>query len=291
MANPALRLETNVGGDFFVDSSCIDCDACRIIAPSVFADRGDQSAVVHQPETQGELLAAQRALLSCPTASIGDQRKRGMAAAMASFPSPVAENVLFCGFTSESSFGALSYLVLRPEGNILIDSPRFTAPLVGNLEKMGGVSLMLLTHRDDVADHQKFADHFGCRRVLHHDDVSRSTSSIEEQPKGQDVIRLAEDILMIPVPGHTRGHAVYLIDDGFLFTGDHLAWNERRQTLYAFRSACWYSWEEQTRSMERLLPFRFRWVLPGHGRSISLPEEEMQRELARCVGWMKSFSP
>lgn len=29
---------------------------------------------------------------------------------------------------------------------------------------------------------------------------------------------------------------------------------------------CWYSWEEQTRSMERLLAYDFEWVLPGHGR-------------------------
>ena len=29
MANLALRLPENVPGDFYVDSTCIDCDACR----------------------------------------------------------------------------------------------------------------------------------------------------------------------------------------------------------------------------------------------------------------------
>ena len=34
MANPKKRVPENVPGDFFVDSTCIDCDACRQIAPA-----------------------------------------------------------------------------------------------------------------------------------------------------------------------------------------------------------------------------------------------------------------
>ncbi|MCA1815544.1 MAG: ferredoxin, partial [Acidobacteria bacterium] len=51
MASPAKRLAENVAGDFYVDSSCIDCDACRQIAPATFRDHGDQSSVYRQPET------------------------------------------------------------------------------------------------------------------------------------------------------------------------------------------------------------------------------------------------
>ena len=46
MARTALRIAENVPGDFFVDTTCIDCDACRQIAPTVFHDIGDQSAVL-----------------------------------------------------------------------------------------------------------------------------------------------------------------------------------------------------------------------------------------------------
>src|SRR6059058_4125605 len=109
MAQLALRLTTNAPGDFFVDSTCIDCDACRLIAPAVFHDIGDQSAVYHQPETPQELLAAQRALISCPTASIGDLAKRDMKPAVASLPEWIGGDVYRCGYTSESSFGAISY--------------------------------------------------------------------------------------------------------------------------------------------------------------------------------------
>lgn len=286
MAQVALKLAGNVEGDFFVDSSCIDCDACRVIAPSVFADSGDQSAVFHQPETPEELLAAQRALISCPTASIGDLAKRNMSEALATLPEPIDGDVFRCGYTSESSFGAISYY-LRDIA-VLVDSPRFAAPLVKNIEKLGGIRTMALTHQDDVADHQKFHDRFGCERVLHRDDVRTRTASVERQPTGLDPVEIAEGLLMIPTPGHTRGHAVFLYRDKYLFTGDHLAWNIARQTLYAFRSACWYSWSEQTESMRRLLDFRFEWVLPGHGRPVHLPADDMHHHLERCVDWMKS---
>src|SRR5712691_9061590 len=99
MARVALKHTANIDGDFFVDTTCIDCDACRQIAPTVFHDIGDQSAVFHQPQTAEELMAAQRALISCPTASIGDIAKRDMRAALASLPELTAEDVYRCGYT------------------------------------------------------------------------------------------------------------------------------------------------------------------------------------------------
>ena len=286
MAQLALRLPDNVPGDFFVDSSCIDCDACRIFAPSVFAEAGDQSAVFHQPENERELLEAQRALISCPTASIGTASKHDMREAVASLPELIDADVYRCGYTSESSFGAFSYYVR--DSKILVDSPRFAAPLVKNIEALGGVATMLLTHQDDVADHAKFDEKFGCERVLHRDDVRTRTASVERQPTGLDPISIGSDIVMIPTPGHTKGHAVFLYRGTFLFTGDHLAWSETRGHLYAFRSACWYSWSEQIESMKRLLAFDFEWVLPGHGRPVRLPRGSARAELERCIAWMES---
>ena len=176
---------------------------------------------------------------------------------------------------------------MRPSGNVLIDSPRFTEQLARNIEQLGGVSLMLLTHRDDVADHAKFRERFGCERVLHRDDVTRATSSVERQPAGRERVRIDDDFVMIPVPGHTRGHSAYLYRDSFLFTGDHLAWSPRRGHLYAFRDACWYSWPEQIASMESMLDLRFEHVLPGHGRAAHASADEMSAQLRACVAWMR----
>ena len=61
-----------------------------------------------------------------------------------------------------------------------------------------------------------------------------------------------------------------------LFTGDSLSWSFVDNDLNAFRDFCWYSWEEQTRSLARLLDYDFEWVLAGHGGSHGLPAPEMQ---------------
>jgi glyoxylase-like metal-dependent hydrolase (beta-lactamase superfamily II)/ferredoxin len=294
MANPALRLPENVPGDFFVDSTCIDCDACRQIAPKTFIDAGDASIVQRQPATADETKKALMALVACPTASIGTIEHHDAHIGIDAYPSRVAENVYFCGFTAESSFGAWSYLIVRPEsegGNVLIDSPRFATQLVKRVAAMGGVNTMFLTHRDDVADHDRFADRFNCERVMHADDGA-ARLGIERVLRGSETFTLDQDLLAIPVPGHTRGHAVLLYRKKFLFTGDHLAWSPNRETLTAFRSACWYSWAEQIKSMEKLLAnysaWNFEWVLPGHGRIHHDDPEDMRRHLERCIEWMKT---
>ena len=51
MASLQHRLPENVPGDFFVDSTCIDCDTCSQLAPDIFRDHGDQCSVYRQPET------------------------------------------------------------------------------------------------------------------------------------------------------------------------------------------------------------------------------------------------
>src|SRR5207244_3849712 len=148
------------------------------------------------------------------------------------------------------------------------------------------VSTMFLTHRDDIADHARFARRFGCERVMHADDGA-ARLGIERVLRGSETFKLDQDLLAIPVPGHTRGHAVLLYRDKFLFTGDHLAWSPKRQTLTAFRNACWYSWEAQTHSMEKLLNYEFEWVLPGHGRIHHDSRRMMRTRLEQCVEWMK----
>jgi glyoxylase-like metal-dependent hydrolase (beta-lactamase superfamily II)/ferredoxin len=290
MAKLARRLAENVAGDFFVDDTCIDCDACRQIAPATFRDHGEQSSVYRQPETEEETRLALMSLVACPTASIGTTLKHDMRTAIDAFPSKVADNVYFCGFTSEASFGAWSYLIVRPEaegGNVLVDSPRFARHLVKRIEAAGGLRLMFLTHRDDIADHASFARKFNCRRIMHGADGA-ARLGVEHVVEGEQALRLDDDLVLIPVPGHTRGHMVLLYRDRFLFTGDHLAWSPARETLTAFRSVAWYSWPEQMRSMMKLLDYRFEWVLPGHGRIHRDTPEAMRSHLTRCIEWMKA---
>jgi len=290
MARLNQRRSENIPGDFYVDSTCIDCDTCRWMAPDIFHSAGEQSAVYSQPRTEAERLRAMQALLACPTASIGTVEKpKDIKVAQQSLPLLVADNVYHCGYHAESSFGAASYLIQRAEGNILIDSPRFAAPLVKRLEEMGGVRYLYLTHRDDVADHQKFHDHFKCDRLLHTDEINSGTRDVEVKISGAEVFQLADDLVIIPVPGHTKGHTVLLYQQKFLFSGDHLAWSERLQQLNAFRNACWYSWSEQTKSMHKLADYTFEWVLPGHGRRYYAEAATMKLQMQKCIQSMEKY--
>ncbi|WP_248928309.1 MBL fold metallo-hydrolase [Paenibacillus hamazuiensis] len=280
------RLSTNVPGDFYVNSACIDCDTCRQLAPGSFSEIGGYSAVTRQPESEDEVRRAFQALLACPTAAIGSERKEGLAAAMDDFPLRLHENVYYCGFTSAKSFGGSSYFIQRPEGNWLIDAPRWIPALVRKFEEMGGIDTIFLTHRDDIADAAQYAERFGAKRIIHEAERSAQPDA-EHFVQGTDPIDWDGDFRIVPVPGHTKGHIVLLYRETYLFTGDHLAWDRHTQELEAFDDYCWYSWPEQTASMERLAGESFEWVLPGHGERVRLPRSEMAAAMERLVRRMK----
>lgn len=291
MASTSQRLPSNAPGDFYVDASCIDCDACRWMAPETFDRASEQSRVHHQPATRAAEFAAELALIACPTGSIGTSADHDLSAARTAFPIPIDGEVHHCGYHAEASFGAASYLIRRPAargGNVLIDSPRFSTPLVRRLEELGGVATLFLTHADDVADQARFHDHFGCRRVLHSADAGPDTRKIEWLIEGEDPLALDPEIRLIPVPGHTAGSMCLLYRDQYLFSGDHVAWSGSRGQVYAFKSACWYDWETQCRSMERLAGHSFEWILPGHGRRCHFARARMHSEMERCIAWMRA---
>jgi len=281
MAQRAHAYADNVPGSFFVDRECIDCGTCYNMAPAVFADANGHSRVHRQPAREEETRLAEQALVACPTASIGTDAKAGLRSAAASFPMALEDEVSFCGYTSAKSYGAWSYFVERKGGNVLVDSPRIAEPLLRNLEERGGARYLFLSHVDDVADHATLARRFGCERVMHRGD---GLGGLERYVDGEGPTPLAEDLLVIPTPGHTAGSACLLYRKAFLFTGDHLYWNPDKARLSASKAYNWNSWKRQLLSLEKLLAFDFRWVLPGHGVCFRADSPAvMRRELERAL--------
>ena len=74
MADPTQKVPQNVGGRFYVDATCIDCDLCRETAPENFRrhDAGGHSYVHHQPEDPAQEAACLAALEECPVEAIGN---------------------------------------------------------------------------------------------------------------------------------------------------------------------------------------------------------------------------
>jgi glyoxylase-like metal-dependent hydrolase (beta-lactamase superfamily II)/ferredoxin len=287
VARRSAAVPENVPGELFVDDACIGCDTCRRLAPLTFGElRDGRSFVRRQPDDPAERRRALLALVACPVAAIGASDKAGVAEAASAFPIELTEGVFDCGYAAESSFGAASWLLVRPGGNVLVDSPRFARPLARRIRALGGARHLFLTHRDDVADHAQWREELGCDRILHARDVTHGTRDVERRIEGDEPVPLADDLLVVPVPGHTAGSQALLFRERYLFTGDHL-WGNGRGRLRASRSVCWHDWGEQTRSMERLLSLRFEWVLPGHGRPWHGDSPEAARaELAALVAAM-----
>jgi len=258
------------------------------MAPASFDRVGEYSRVYAQPRNPADEQAALRSLIACPTASIGTADRGRVREATNWFPQQIEDEVYFCGFHAEASFGATSYLIRRPEGNILVDSPRFAAPLVRKLEGMGGVDWLFLTHIDDVGDHQKYAEHFGATRVMHRGDFRERVSLVEWWIEGHQPVDLAPGAKIWPTPGHTEGSACLHLDEAYLFTGDTLAWQRDWEQVYAFRRACWQDWGILRDSIQRLQSLKFRWLLPGHGSPVELAEGSSGAEIERCIEWMST---
>jgi glyoxylase-like metal-dependent hydrolase (beta-lactamase superfamily II) len=288
MAQYSRRHPENADGPWFVDDSCFNCDASRQCAPGLLAERGDQSIFIRQPSTPEEVLAATRAMLICPTASIGVVGAKPDTEG--AFPLEVAEGLYLCGYASPKAYGANAWFVQRAAGNLLVDGPRFLTKLVRFFEERGGLSDILLTHRDDVGEAERYAAHFGARLWIHEEDRSAAPSATNLL-QGEESTWLAPDLQVLPVPGHTQGSVMFLLQERFLFSGDSLYWSRTLEDLSAFRRQCWYSWPRQAESLARLESVRCEWLLPGHGSRRRLAENDMRVRIPRLVERMRREDP
>jgi glyoxylase-like metal-dependent hydrolase (beta-lactamase superfamily II) len=280
MARYADRNPQSAPGNWYIDTRCIDCAASREVAPGLIVHRDGKCVFARQPATEEERRAAWRALLLCPTASVGTQQSDPQPSEL--FPQELAPDVYRCGYNARASFGAHAYLIRRVEGNVLIDSPRYVHRLVQALERMGGLAEVLLSHRDDVADAEHFAQHFGARVWIHeHDRLAAPYAT--NLLSGLQPVAISAGLMAIPVPGHTRGSVVYLWRNTYLFAGDSLSWDREQQRPTAFRDVCWYSWSELRRSLARLAEYEFQWLLPGHGYSGRADAAQMRSGLLALV--------
>ena len=283
-----IRLE-NRSGDFFVDETCINCGTCYWISPETFQNINGKSAVTKQPTNEIEIKNTLHSILSCPTNSIGTHKsKTKLKAVTDDFPRLVQDNVYHCGFHSEKSFGATSYFIHDQDHNYLIDSPQYRSSLARKFESFGGIDFQLITHKDDIADTNKYHQQFNSKRLIHIGDVGKKTNDYEIILEGTDDFEIAKDLIVIPVPGHTKGSVVFLYQEKYLFTGDHLAFSTRLNHLHGFKNHCWHSLDLLIDSMEKLLNYNFTWVLPAHGSPYYGTKQEVQKSLYQCIEYLKS---
>ena len=287
MADKKKIHPANRPGNLFVDTSCIDCGTCYWIAPDVFK-RHEGNSIVYQAPDESRQLSAWQAMYSCPTNSIGvKSREKSMGKGLESLPRELVTDVLHLGFHARGSFGAASYLLRGSKGNLMIDSPRFSQHLVKKLEALGGVKAQYLTHRDDIADTERYLQALGHQAWIHALDQPREMSFLGKWEFEGECLDISEELKVIAVPGHTQGSVCFLFRDKYLFTGDHLAFSTELGHLYAFRRACWFDFEIQIESMKRLLDYSFEAVFPGHGAPMISDSKSVRKSLELCIDCME----
>lgn len=247
--------------------------------PAVFYRANGKSAVHNQPTGDDEKLSALQAAVACPTGSIRTESHTNLSrTASDSFPLPATDNegrvvkgVYFNGFASPHTFGALSWLILDGPVNIMVDCPRyseFLAKRILDLAQPHGVSYLMLTHRDDVHDNDRWAKRLGARRIIHTSECSPSqrTSDCEIKLDNRDFpYEIGESFRIVHVPGHTRGSIALLhTPSQSLFSGDHI-FGSKEGKLRASTTYCSYSWATQCDSIEALKDYPFIHLWPGHG--------------------------
>jgi glyoxylase-like metal-dependent hydrolase (beta-lactamase superfamily II)/ferredoxin len=314
------RPENDASADFWVDDACISCRVCRRMAGFSFAKVNGQSAVLRNPATPQERTLAYQAMLSCPTFSIhatakGPEAAAELRAARDALPLPAfegSEDVSSVGFTDVKAIATWSYVVRRRQeewGSVLFDAPRFTPAAVdavlracgGGGDQNEGPAYMVLSHRDDIGEHDRWAARFpNMRRVVHEReaDAVASLRACEVILRGHGPWRLpdgGQDVTLLLTPGHTSGSITLLYSpEAVALTGDHLdaapPANEYGvvlappvapppsasppspppQDLHVFRDYCWDDMGKQLRSVAKLAGRAERGtpilrVLPGHG--------------------------
>jgi len=91
------------------------------------------------------------------------------------YPLHIENYVWFCGFISKKTFSAKTYLIVRQNGNVLVDCAAPDPALLDAIKKLGGVKHLFITHCDHAQHHEEWHKHTGCDRWIHSLDVKKKT--------------------------------------------------------------------------------------------------------------------
>ncbi|GHF54776.1 MBL fold metallo-hydrolase [Streptomyces mashuensis] len=276
---------------WYVDERCTNCDVARQLAPGLIGEAGGRSVVLRQPRDEDETRQFHAAAHACPTRSVRPPG-RVLDAAQDPFPLPLDDTVQLCGHNSPHTAGANSYLLHRPDGTtMMVDTPRWSTGLAARYEALGPVTDVLLTHRDHAAHGRRYADRFGARLWIHEGDLDAAPDA-DQVLRGTSATPVADGVVAVPLPGHTRGSVLYLADERYCFSGDSFYWCRTTSDIEVADSVTWYSIEELAASLTRTVAhLRFEWLLPGHGDRRHLPAHDMAERLHRLAERTRALRP
>jgi glyoxylase-like metal-dependent hydrolase (beta-lactamase superfamily II) len=161
---------------------------------------------------------------------------------------------------NRGTLGGTAYLIVetrsphapdQPSLNILIDCPAWTPEHQTFVEQMGGVGVLVITHRGAIAQVKDIQDSMGCQIVIQEQEAyllpNLTVTTFQEE------MALGTFTRVLWTSGHSPG-AACVYDErhgGVLFTGRHLLPNAQGKPE-PLRLSKTFHWPRQLRSVQAL---------------------------------------
>ncbi|TAF10235.1 MAG: MBL fold metallo-hydrolase [Nostocales cyanobacterium] len=174
---------------------------------------------------------------------------------------------------NRDTLGGTSYLIVRNEGNILIDCPALEqinqdfCPYLGREQLThGGVRWFFITHRGAIGKAAEIQQALDCE-ILIQEQEAYLLPGLTVTTFGQE-FALDDTTQVIWTPGHSPGSSClyYREFGGVLFSGRHLLPNLQGQAV-PLRTAKTFHWPRQLKSVkalrDRFTPDTLQYICPG----------------------------
>lgn len=153
---------------------------------------------------------------------------------------------------NRDTLGGTAYLIVRKDGNLLIDCPAWDENVRSFLEAQGGVAKLLITHRGGMGKVREIQEGLGCEVIVQEQEAyllpNMAVTSFQEN------LLIAPGIQVIWTSGHSPGSACVHSADfgGVLFSGRHLLPDAQGDPV-PLRAAKTFHWNRQIRNVRKLL--------------------------------------
>ncbi|MEH2053888.1 MBL fold metallo-hydrolase [Nostoc sp.] len=183
-----------------------------------------------------------------------------------SLQSDFAQESIFAFPPNRDTLGGTSYLIVRNEGNILIDCPVLEQTNQDFLQTHGGVRWLFLTHRGAIGKTAEFQQTFGCEVLIQEQEAYLLPGLTVTTFRQEFTLDAATQVIW--TPGHSPGSSCLYYRElgGILFSGRHLVPNQQGEPV-PLRTAKTFHWPRQIQSLQLLLksftPETLRYICPG----------------------------
>jgi glyoxylase-like metal-dependent hydrolase (beta-lactamase superfamily II) len=181
-------------------------------------------------------------------------------------PQPVLESI-FAFPPNRKTLGGTAYLIVKTQGNILVDCPLWDVATQAFIEAQGGLQGVVITHRGGLSrDAIALYQAFNCPVYLQEQEAYL-LPQVPVTPFQQG-LSLAEGLELVWTPGHSPGSSC-LYDKrfgGVLFTGRHLLPDQTGRPV-PLKTEKTFHWPRQLASVEalrqRFTPATLQYICPG----------------------------